>query len=170
MLVSVISPVKSEFDRQLFIEEVAHAGETVHSGTVTHVGVESHLRLETGSGSDLMGSLIPSDVILDVKDSVHNLVTISEKLCTQVHVRFLLVTLTQISGKDFHKREESSVITTLVNNIGIGNEQLVGNVIGDTAVKVGRDCIEVVHLVVQRVREDQTVLRKHVERHSGDIP
>ena len=157
ILVPVISPVKSELYRLLFTKEIAQACETVGTRSITHISVESHLGLVAYAGSDLMGTFVPGDVILDVKDRVHYLITVSKELCSEVHIRLFLVPFPEVSRKNLNEREESSVITTLVNNIGIGNEQLVRNVVGNAAVKVSRYCVKVVHLIVQGVRENQTI-------------
>ena len=149
--------------------EIAHAGEPEHAGTVTHVGVERHLGLDGGTCHHLVGTEVHGNVVLDVQDGVLHLVTVGEEFGTEVHVRLVGIVGTQVAGEDFHEREETAVVAADILDVGIGDEKLVRNAVAETAVEVGGDGPEIVHLVVQRVGEDQAVLGRHAEAHVGHV-
>ena len=169
ILVPVEAPVESHLDRGVARHEVAHAGEPEHAGTVTHVRVQGHLGLHVGTGGHLVGAQVHGDVVLDVQHRVLDLVPVGEEFRTEVHVRLVGIVGTQVAGKDFHEREETAVIAADVLDVGVRDQQLVGNLVREAGVQVRGDRPEVVHLVVQRVGEDEAVLGDHAEAHVGHV-
>ena len=75
----------------------------------------------------------------------------------------------QVAGEDLHEGEEAAVVSTDILDVGVGDQELVGNLVRQPAVQVGGDGPEIVHLVVQRVREDQAVLRQHAVSHARHV-
>ena len=169
IFVPVEAPVEGHLDRGVARHEVAHAGEPEHAGTVAHVGVQGHLGLHAGAGGHLVGAQVQGDVVLDVQHRVLDLVPVGEQLGTEVHVRLVGVVGTEVAGEDFHEREETAVIAADVLDVGVRDQELVGNLVREAGVQVRGDRPEVVHLVVQRVGEHEAVLGDHAEAHVGHV-
>ena len=167
VLFTVESPVESHLERSFSCVEIAQAGETEGTGTVTHVGVECHLGLEADASGNLVVTLVVGDVVLDVQSGVLNVVAICEQLVSEVHVRLGCVIFTEVAGENLDEGEEIRIGTAHVLNVGIGDEQLVREIVGKTAVEVGGVGVDLVHLIVHRIAEQQTVLADHVVHHAG---
>ena len=65
VFLAVVAVGKADNLRSSFVEEVVEAEVTVVTGTVSHIGVVGHLVLVVDTGSHLVLSAVPGDVILD---------------------------------------------------------------------------------------------------------
>ena len=137
LFLSVEAPVECHLYRSLSCIEIAQAGKTVGTGAVTHVGVECHLGLEADTCGDLVVSHVVGNIVLDVQSCVLNIVAIGEELISEVHVRLAGVILAKVACENLHEGEEIRIGTAHVLDVGVGDEQLVGEIVGETAVEVG---------------------------------
>ena len=127
---------------------------------MTHIGIECHLGLIADAGCNLVCTKIVGYIVLDVEHGVLNLVPVGEELGTEVHIRRTCIA--EVTCSDFHEGEESAVVATHILNVGIGDEQLVGKIVGKAAVEIDRISGNLVHHVVERVAEHETVLAGHI--------
>ena len=115
-----------------------------------------------------MSSLVPRDIILNGQDRILDIVPIGEKLGTEIHVR--AVAVTKVSCSNLHEREESTLIIIpdfLI--VGIGNKQLIGEILAQTAVKVSGNGVDQEVLVVHCIAENKAILAGHSIAKSRDI-
>ena len=115
--------------RNASVEEVVHRGITVVAGTITHIHVVGHLVLEADTGGEFVGTHVVGHVVLDVPNGIVNGIVPSEQLITQCNVVVAIL-------QDIDEGEVSRVRGTLVVQLRIGGQELVREVIGETAVQV----------------------------------
>ena len=113
-------------------QEVIHALVTVVTGTVTHVLVVSHLVLVVDTTHDLVVALVPCQVVLDVVVDLVDGVVPGEELITESHVVVLLGVVEDVDERELL----GGAATNRVLNLGICREELVGQILRKTAVKV----------------------------------
>ena len=102
---------------------------TIVTRTITHILVVGHLMLEGHTGHNLMRAHVIGHVILDVPDSVMNGIVPCEQLVTESHV---VITVTC----NINEGELGRVSTTYVVELRDGSQELVGEVLRQTAVQV----------------------------------
>ena len=118
---------------------------TIVHRTVTHVRVVCELVFVVHTGGDLVSAHGVDQVVLDGHDVVVHTVIPGEEFVTEGHVRlpFFAVLL-----DDINVRERVGVGTADIVDLGVGDEQLLGEVVGETAVVIEGKGL---HLVVHRV-------------------
>ena len=128
--------------RSSTVHEVVHRVVTVVTGTITHILVVSHLMLESETSHDLVLTHVISHVVLDVPNGVMNGVIPGEQLITEGHV-VVVATI-----EDVDERELRRIGTADIIELRQCSQELVGEIIRQTAVQVDRPRMyEVVHRV-----------------------
>ena len=127
--------------------------------TVTHVLVVGHLVLEGDTTHDLVVAKIVGQVVLDVPNGVVHGVVPCEELIAEGHV------VVVVAG-DVDEGELRRVGAAHVVELRVGSQELVRQVVGQTAVQVERERVnEVVH-GVHRVGKRHRVLRSTTTAHT----
>ena len=122
------------------VQEVLNAVVAIVTRTITHIGIICHLVLEVETSGNLVGGEIEGEVVSDAGNLVLHTVVIGEKLVTQRHIGFHdLITIGVLTGHNVDEGELAGIRATHILDIGIGEEQLVGNLLSETAVEVSRD-------------------------------
>ena len=118
---------------------------TIIERAVTHVSIVGELVLVVDTCGDLVCTDGVDQVVLDGEDVVVHTVVPGEELITERHVRlpFCAVLL-----DDINVRERGRLGTADVVDLGVGDEQLLGEVVREAAVVVEGEGL---HLVVLRV-------------------
>ena len=129
---TVVTVSKVDDLRSGTCQEVIEAAVTVVTGTVTHVLVVSHLVLVVDTTHDLVVAFIPGQVVLDVVVDLIDGVVPGEELITESHVVVLLGVVKDVDEGELL----GSAAADRVLNLGICGEELVGKIVGQTAVKV----------------------------------
>ena len=163
---SIKAPVKGHLYRSVASIEIAQAGETEGTCTITHIGVESHLGLEADASGNLVVAHIIGNIVLNGESCVLDVVTIGEQLVAEVHIRLIGIICAKVSCKNLHEGEEAGVGATYILYVGIGDKQLIREIVGETAVEVGGISGDLVHLIIHRIAEQQTILADHVVCHA----
>ena len=128
------------------VDKVVNAVVAIVTGTVAHVLVVGHLMLKGETTHELVVTIVPGDIVTDVPNGVVNGVVPSKELITQSHVVVLVAVL--IGHRDVDEGELAGVAGANVIELGEGSQELVRQVVGETAVQVSSKRVyQVVHAI-----------------------
>ena len=132
---------------------------TIVTGTITHVLVVGHLMLEGDTSHDLVLTHIVSHIVLEVPNGVVHSVVPGEQLITQGHVVVAVL-------RDINEGEFARIGTTDIIKLRDSSQELVRQVVGQTAVQVDRPRVHDVLHRVHGVGKRHRVLRHTATRHT----
>ena len=166
---TVITVSKSH-DLRIAVEEECGIQHTVHphivgsieavvTCTVTHIHIVGHLVLEADTCGEFVVLHIIGSIVLDVPDRVVNGVVIGEQLIAEGHVVVVVF-------RNVDMGEHSRLRVTDIVELRIGEQQLVRQIVCETAVQVeGERVYHVVH-GIHRVGERHRRLRHTCVSHT----
>ena len=149
------------------VQEVVQRTVAVITRTATHVGVVGQLVLVAEARGDLVLAGIVGKVVGHGEHLVLHAVVVREQLVAQAHVgRQALghrpVGRRLVAAHDVDEGERRGVGAARVVDVRVGEQQLVGNLVAEAAVQVGRNGAHLVVHGVHRVGESHGVLRQAV--------
>ena len=135
---AVITIGKGHDFRSLAVHKVVNALEAVVTGAFTHIGVICKLVLVAEAGGELVVAHEIGDIVLEVQYTVVNTVVPGEELvtCGDVGNQRVGALVVRVGLHDINEGELVRVRTTDILDVGIGDEQLVGQVVAEAAVQV----------------------------------
>ena len=138
ILLTVVAIGKCHNLRSTSIEEVVESLVTVISCTVAHIRVVSHLVLEAHAAEQFVVAEIPCHVILGVPHAIVHGVVVCEELFTERNV------VGAVAVEDVDERELRRIGAAHVVELRVSDEELVAQVVSETAVEVKRERVDVV--------------------------
>ena len=134
------------------VHEVFHAGIAVVTSTHNQITVFGLLVLKANTSHEFVLTEIVGEVIVDGEHLVAHAVAESIQLRTKRNIRTVIL-------HDVDEGEVGGIGTTRVVHIRIGDEQLVGSLVTETAVQVGRERSHLVLHFIERIGECNTSSR-----------
>ena len=125
------------------IDEVVYRAVAVVTCSATHIGVVGELVFKVESCGHLVISSIPCEVVGKAGNLVLHTVVVGEEFVAEAHVGRKILFYSSvgqcfIAVHDVYKGEVGRVGTAFVGDIGVGKQQLVGKLVAEPAIEVGR--------------------------------
>ena len=138
VLLAIVAISEGHNLRSATIEEVVEGLVTVITQTVTHVGVVGHLMFEADAAKKLVRAEIPRHVVLGVPHAIVHGVVVCEELFTERNV------VGAVAVEYVDERELRRIGAAHVVELRVSDEELVAQVVSETAVEVKRERVDVV--------------------------
>ena len=120
--------------------------------SVAHILVVGHLVLEADTTHDFVLAKVVGQVVLDVPNGVVDSIVPSEELVAECHVVVAAL-------RDVNEGELAGIGAALVVELREGGEELVREIVGQSAVQVERERVYEVVLRVHRIGKRHRILR-----------
>ena len=146
------------------VDKVIDAVVAVVARTVAHVLVVGHLMFKGQTAHHLVVAIVPGNVVAQVPDGVVHGVIPGEQLIAQRHVVVAVALI--VHHGDVDEGELARVAGTHVIQLGVGGQELVGEVFLQAAVQVQREGVHQVVHAIHRVGKREGLLRHASRRHA----